>query len=205
MFQKKAGFGALLKMVHLNFNTEVLDEFRDHFNRSISEQEKSIRASFKAVVVSDFESEDDYEDYVSSLHDDFWQSDDVRSLGEELSIVGLHRLVEIKIRKVLKGTFPNLPDKKKQDLIAGKPGVIDCPSLTGFSAAHELRLINNCVKHNNSIVDEKLAIAFPSWSKGDPLKNLGTHYSHLKVGVTEYIKAFVTEAHAKTTEFSSVP
>ncbi|GFM72051.1 hypothetical protein PSCICL_30430 [Pseudomonas cichorii] len=195
----------MLKMIHLNFSTEVLDEFRDHFNRSISQQEKSIKESFKAVSVSGFESRDDYESYVSSLHDDFWQSDEVRNLGEELSIVGLHRLVEIKIGKVLRGTFPNLTDKKRQDLIAGKSGVIDCPNLVGYAAANELRLINNCVKHNDSIVDEKLATAFPSWTKGEPLKNLGTHYSHLKEGVTEYIKAFVTEAHAKTTAFSSTP
>ncbi len=205
MFKKNQGRGALMKLMHLSFNTEVLDEFRDHFHRSISSQEKSLKESHGSVSAEDFEDEQDYESYLSSLEDDYHQAQEVRSLGEELSIVGLHRLVEIQISKVLRGTFPGLAPAKKQDLIAGKTGVIDCPSLAGYDAANELRMINNCVKHNSSVVDKKLATAFPAWIEREPLEDLGTHYSRLKPQVIEYITAFVNEAHAKTTAFTSAP
>lgn len=205
MFKKNQGLGPLMKLMHLSFNTDVLDEFRDHFYRSISAQEQTLRESYGGVSASDFEHEQDFEGFASSLEDDYHQAQEVKSLGEELSIVGLHRLVEIQISKVLRGTFPGLSPAKKQDLVAGKSGVIDCPSLAGYDAANELRMINNCVKHNSSVIDNKLATAFPAWIECEPLEDLGTHYSRLKPRVIEYITAFVNEAHAKTTVFTSAP
>lgn len=42
------------------------------------------------------------------------------------------------------------------------------------AAAHELRLINNCAKHDRSLVDKKLAVASTDRNESEPLKELGT-------------------------------
>jgi len=203
MAKKSAQLGAMLRSIHLNIRSEVLDEFRLHLSSSLAESRKALQNTYESLNVEQFECEQDLESYQDILSDDFWQLDEVHNLGESLAIVGLYRLVESHLRGIVKVTFPLLGEKKKAKLIRGESSEIDCRSLAGFKAIDELRLINNSIKHNDSKANDELATAYPVWVKEKHMENLGAHYDRLKPDVIAYMKAFVTEAYAKTAEFES--
>lgn len=204
MAKKSAEFGAMLRSIHLNIRSEVLDEFRLHLSSSIAESRSALKKNYESLNVEQFECEEDLESYQAVLGDDFWQLDEVHNLGESLAIVGLYRLVESHLGGVVKVTFPSLGEKKKAKLIRGDSSEIDCGSLVGFKAVDELRLINNSIKHNDSKASDELASVYPVWIKDKHMDDLGSHYDRLKPDVIAYMKAFVNEAYAKTAEFESL-
>lgn len=202
MVKKSAQFGAMLRSIHLNINSQIIDDFRLHFHNSVAESQKALHKTYEGLTDDQFECEQDRERYEDILSDDFWQLDEVKKLGESLSIVGLYRLVETQLGTVLKVTFPSLGKKKKAGVIRGDSSEINCHVLVGFKAIDELRLINNCIKHNDSKANNELATAYPTWVEGKEMEDLGAHYVRLKPDVTSYIKAFVNEAYVKTNEFA---
>ncbi len=63
----------------------------------------------------------------------------------------------------------------------------DIKTLAGYSEFDELRLINNCIKHNG-VVDKKLS-GYSNWNEGDKLSKLYFSYNRLKNGVNDFILA----------------
>ncbi|SEJ64934.1 hypothetical protein SAMN05216201_11326 [Pseudomonas linyingensis] len=202
MAKKSAQFGAMLRNIHLNLSSEVLDEFRFHFGSSVAASRKDLQKTYDGLSDEQFECEQDRADYEGVLSDEYWQLDEVKKLGESLAIVGLYRLVETHLGAVLRVTFPSLGEDKKACLIRGNSNEIDCTNLFGFRAVDELRLINNSIKHNDSKANGKLAMTYPGWIQDKHMENLGAHYERLKPDVMAYLKAFVNEAYAKSGEFA---
>lgn len=199
-------YGQLLKSIHLQHNCDVLDEFHSLLHSVCAQTEQSLAARYKGISPEDFEHEDDLEAYSSYLEDDFYQLEEAKKLGHALAIMGLYKQVETHINRVLRATFPDIGKGKRKSILIGDPQTeINGSKLAGHAALNELRLLNNLIKHNDSIANSELVSANPMWVAGTELQGLDVAYERLKPLVSQYMTAFVTEAYANTKEFGSPP
>lgn len=65
---------------------------------------------------------------------------------------------------------------------------LDLETVPHFRAIDELRLLNNCIKHETySTVSRQLANRFPRWKEGDNLESLDKAYKRLSPKIPAYI------------------
>jgi hypothetical protein len=102
------------------------------------------------------------------------------SLGYELIIVGLYKQCELYLKKAVDLRFLSESKSKKRNLAELNT------SLDEYHAINELRLINNCIKHQGK-VSPSLSTDYGFWKVGDDLSNLDAVYDRLKTKVVSYI------------------
>lgn len=192
----------IMRTIHLEHSFDVLDEFHSLLRSAAMHSEKRLQEEYEGITPANFEYELDMEDYRSILVDDFHQLVEVKKLGHALAISGLYRQVETHIKRVLRVTFPDIGKNKIKKIVSGEPQAeIDGSVLDGFDAVNELRMLNNLIKHAESIADVELANAYPGWVAGKELHDLDKAYDRLKPIVKRYVRAFVHEAYARSDAF----
>jgi hypothetical protein len=189
-------FESVLRNFSLRVGAEALDEFRSHLKKSLANSEIALQGKYSSLVDDEFECPEHREHFEGALSDEAWQLDQIKYLGDSLAIVGLYRLVETQLTKAILANHPSMSDDEMAGVMAGRKSLIKPWILPGFRAAKELRLMNNCVKHNDSKVTPNLAGAFRFWKEGDKMEALDTHYERLKPNVLIYVKAFVNAVYA---------
>ena len=193
--------GKLFENWDKRFETETLDEFRDHLEASLRRRQKSLDEEYSSLTVEQFEDPRDIEGYRMHLDDQMAFSVDVQHLADELSILALYKQVELHIKRITKKNFPNINEKELFNIGTLKKALpFDLEALPDFQAFDELRLINNAIKHEGK-VSEELARKFKSWNEGNKLENLGAVYTRLLPSVKSYVKSFVTSAYENSHKF----
>jgi hypothetical protein len=104
------------------------------------------------------------------------------SLGYELIIIGLYKQCELYLKSTVELKFSDESNTRK-----GKLAELN-PSLDEYHAINELRLINNCIKHQGK-VSQSLSSEYSSWLLGEELGDLAVVYNRLKKKVVSYIIA----------------
>lgn len=204
--KKSFSFGRSLRTIHLLHSFDVLDEFHSLLHSAASQSEKHLREQYEGLSADSFENEGEMEAYQSFLEDDFYQLGEAKKLGHALAISGLYRQVETHIKRVIGSTFPDIGQKKIGKILLGVPQLeIDGSKLVGFEAVDELRMLNNLIKHAGSKADADLANKYPVWVKNAELLDLDKAYERLKPLVKQYMRAFVIEAHDRSTAFETAP
>lgn len=189
-------FESVLRNFSLRVGTEALDEFRSHLKKSLANSEAALQDTYSNLVDDEFECPEHREHFEGALSDEAWQLDQIKYLGDSLAIVGLYRLVETQLTKAIIANHPTMDENKRAEVIAGRTLLVKPRKLLGYKAANELRLINNCVKHEDSKVTPKLARGFRSWKLGERMEDLDTHYDRLKPEVLMYVKEFISAIYA---------
>jgi hypothetical protein len=102
------------------------------------------------------------------------------SLGYELIIIGLYKQCELYLKSMVELKFPDESKIRKRKLAELNA------SLDEYHAINELRLINNCIKHQGK-VSQSLSSEYSFWVVGKDLGDLSVVYSRLKRKVVSYI------------------
>ena len=102
------------------------------------------------------------------------------SLGCELIIIGLYKQCELYLKSAVELRFPN-ESKSKKKILANLNS-----SLDEYHAINELRLVNNCIKHQGK-VSKSLSAEYSFWVFGELLGDLSVIYNRLKNKVVRYI------------------
>lgn len=191
-----SSFESVLRNFSLRVGAEALDEFRSHLKKALADSEVSLNERYSSLVDEEFECPEHREHFEGALSDEAWQLDQIKYLADSLAIVGLYRLVETQLNKAILANHPSMKDDERANVIAGRTSLLKPWKLPGFSAVKELRLMNNCVKHNDSKVTSNLAGAFSFWEEGAKMEALDTHYERLKPSVLIHVKAFVSAIYA---------
>jgi hypothetical protein len=130
------------------------------------------------------------DEIIQSLIEDRLTEDDIRQLGEELSIVALYRVLELTTKQIIKARFGDqrwASDIRQLKRELARIGV-DLEQVDHFQVANETRLLNNSIKHNGRVSAE-LARKFSSWTVDDELRGLVAAFYRLAPGVPHYLKA----------------
>lgn len=185
----------IFKNFDKRLDIEDIDEFQTHLNGAVDRKLKSLDEKYKNLSEDDVEDPMDLDGYKNHLEDIMISTYSAKTLGYELSIIALYKKVELKISK-LAPRFIEDSDKKKfsyyKTVIKTFPFI---ENLNGFKSYHELRLLNNAIKHESEVTPE-LAEHFPAWTVGEELKGLGKAYDVLLPGVLEFVSNFAEELHA---------
>jgi hypothetical protein len=183
-------FQKLILSIYRRFDYEEIGGMRDSVRSHSVSRERSIRKELDSLNAGQFESDDDYEDYIAHLEADTEFLGAVEELADELCVLALHKKLEITIAKLLKKFYPTLKANElhRIDYLKGNLA-FDVESLQGYSSANELRLINNAIKHQG-LVSKPLSAQYPSWVEGAPLSGLGAAFLRLGPGIETYVAAF---------------
>jgi len=131
--------------------------------------------------------------YKNMLDDQFYLSDQVKELANELSILALFKSVEISTKRAIQVHLPSISERdisKIDRLKAAHP--FDVENVTEFDAFNELRLINNCIKRSGTVSNE-LGTEYSHWAKRDKLDKLDKGYEELKPRVKLYVSSLISE------------
>jgi primase-polymerase (primpol)-like protein len=82
------------------FETETLDEFRDHLEASVRRRQRSLQAERDGLTDDQFLDSRDIEGYRMHLEDQMSEIWDVQHLADELSILALYKQVELHTKRV---------------------------------------------------------------------------------------------------------
>jgi len=185
----------IFKNFDKRLDIEDINEFQTHLNGAVDRKLNSLDEKYKNLSEDDVEDLVDLDGYKNHLEDIMISTYSAKTLGYELSIIALYKKVELKISK-LAPRFIEDSDKKKfsyyKTIIKTFPFI---GNLNGFKSYHELRLLNNAIKHESEVSPE-LAEHFPTWTVGEELKDLDKAYDRLLPGVLEFVSNFAEELHA---------
>jgi len=173
---------------------EILRRFLELVSRQRKEQETSLRKVGNEAASEGYQNQNDLEEYLESLSDEFWMLDLAQKQAERLTIVGLYRIVELGTRNMFLWIYDDDKQKirllhqwKKQKEILRKDLEYDLQTTRGYDAVDELRCLNNVIKHADGIVDKNLS-RFPNWKEGDEVENLDNAFERLAPSVPPYLK-----------------
>ncbi len=89
----------------------------------------------------------------------------LKSLMDELRILGIYKAIEIERSALLRNTFPTLDPKRLHVVAYIEKEVPWLRLVFGYSAINELRLVANCVKHSGRVSGE-LSKCHATWQVG---------------------------------------
>ena len=174
---------------------EILKEFLQLFSRKIKEEKKLLEQRESELKNKTSEDSASFEIYMDILADEYAMLDWINDFGEQLSIVGLYRIVESGTKSIFRWLYQG-SDKKTQcvylwgsqhDILKKDPRLkYDLKTTRGYVAMNEIRCLNNVIKHNNGVVDEELS-DFPNWQEGDKIKGVGRAFERLASYVPLYL------------------
>ncbi|SGZ10119.1 Putative uncharacterized protein [Moritella viscosa] len=193
--------GILWEKFFKNFDkrldVEDIYEFQTHFNGAVDRKLKLLDEQYKNLSEEGMEDPMDLDRYKDHLEDIMISTYSAKTLGHELSIIALYKKVELKIKKLAPRFIKNADSKNfsyYKQVIKAFPFI---ENLGGFDSYHELRLLNNAIKHGSEVSSE-LSTNFPIWIVGEELKDLDKAYERLLPGVLKFVSNFAEELHAIT-------
>ncbi|MDC4913680.1 hypothetical protein ACT42U_18445 [Acinetobacter baumannii] len=128
---------------------------------------------------------DEKDRLIEGLSEDVSMANEISVLGEELAIIGLYKTIEIAIKKACKlsGKFN---DKEIYEMYITKKLIknfnnikIDIKMIDGFTSFEELKLLNNCLKHEGTISKDLFKINPKIGKEGEKIKNSAEHFNRL--------------------------
>jgi hypothetical protein len=123
-------------------------------------------------------------------------SNELKNLAAEMIIVALYKKVEIDTKQAIKVTFP-LENTRNLYLFKNLKEFlnnhrIDITTFPSYPKVNELRLINNCIKHDGTVSNE-LNEANPTWINGSKLSDLDKHFHEFSLAAEFYMSSLTTE------------
>jgi len=97
----------------------------------------------------------------------------LKSLMDELRILGVHKEIEIERSNILRATFPTIDPNRMHAVAYIEKEIPWLRLVFGYPAIDELRLIANCIKHSGR-VSGRLAKCHPTWHFGTELNDAYT-------------------------------
>lgn len=122
--------------------------------------------------------------------DEIFILDEINTLSDQLSIVALYRVVELKTKMVLKcfckdeNKIDSLSIDKVKSILKKEFG-IDIDQIQSFIHIDELRLLNNAIKHQNKVTSN--LAKFNGWMEGEELKDLSKIFERISPEVPKYV------------------
>lgn len=182
------GFEQLFDNSLSTLNTECIDSFRELVSESVTTEFSKIDEKYKSHKKSEYSSQETRQFREECITDDAIYLNDVSNLAAELSIVALYKLFEKKHKGII-SFHKNETSMKKYGYWDNVKQVIpsEVKNTLAFNAVNELRLVNNCIKHEGE-VSEELANEFPDYGKaGDDFTDLDEVFQRLQPSVIKYI------------------
>lgn len=130
----------------------------------------------------------DFEEYQSLLS----KYKAIRVTVNELCISFLYVETESLLKDHVLKKIPNALEGKRssmEKLLRNLP--FDLEHVSGHKYFTELRLINNCIKHDNGIVSKRLAKVLPNYKVGQKLTKLEEKYNQLEPKVRHFASQFL--------------
>jgi hypothetical protein len=191
-----ASLAQIFKNFDKRLDHEEIDEFLAHLNASLNHRIKKLEEDERTTSPDQFDDPGEMDGYQDHLRQLMSSAYDVKALGNELSIIALYKKVETHTSRVLKDkvTVPagtNLSFFTQ--LCKALPFKIE--TVDGFAAFNELRLLNNCIKHEGTVSND-LAKAFPSWTLGAKISDLDIAFARLLPDVKRYVSDFAEKLYA---------
>ncbi len=158
-----------------------IDLFRDHVHSAAASERRSI----------DSRAETWPEEAQEFLADEVDMLKSIAGLADQLAIVALYRVVELKTGRILRHRLgaavagKTFSIDRVGDLLNKQLG-IKIESVPHYRAIDELRLLNNCIKHEGR-VSKQLADRYSRWKQGAELSDLGAAYERLRPKVPAYV------------------
>jgi hypothetical protein len=158
-----------------------VDQFREHVHNAAASERRSI----------DRRAENLPEEAQEFLADEVDMLKSIAGLADQLAIVALYRVVELNTGRILRHKFGATVAGKTSridrvgDLLNKQLGV-NIESVPHYRAVNELRLLNNCIKHE-ARVSKQLADGYSRWKQGAKLTDLDATYERLRAKVPAYI------------------
>jgi len=168
----------------VQFRVSNVDELRKQIRGMIHSERRRLERSAQ---------EEGDDELLEGIQDDLAVLDEMVETADQLTFVGLYRVVELRLKALLNRFVANPEDLEKvfkfkqlTNLLKNQFS-IDIADLQGFKAINEIRLINNSVKHDGK-VGRELADTFGHWRKGDPLNGLEPAFKRLSPRVFFFFK-----------------
>ncbi len=129
------------------------------------------------------------------ISDDHSISESTIEIVKEAQIFVFYKIIENNITAMLKSSklFSNNKLNKSYTINGIEVMIPNLKSLSGFDSYNYLRLLNNCIKHNNSNIDNQELATFEGKQLGKPLKDLDKKYYQLRDGVSKFIESLKNE------------
>lgn len=118
------------------------------------------------------------------------------SLVDELCLSHMYVEAETLIKRYALEKIPNILTGKKSTmemLLLNLP--FDIETLPGHTEYTELRLLNNCIKHDSSEVSARLSKIIPSYKNGEKLTNLHEIYERLEPKIQSFVTGFYNKLY----------
>ena len=148
----------------IDFDFEVISNFIEATERSFNVGMKRLEQRYKEERMDQLGKTDKerFDDLLVNYQDDEHDLEQVKKLSYRLLIVGLYTLVENTVKRIARHLYTEVIGKEfdKFPFLKGQlnnDNVCNIIKLKGYRSIEELRLINNCVKHNDSRVSKTLA------------------------------------------------
>jgi len=172
------------------FETDRIDEFWEHFTRSMNATSKKLSDKEEEATVEDHDGDEhSYQNYIDHLNDQQAHLGYVQHLGEELLILALFKETEITTNGMIDRYFPQIPTRERHKTYQVRKWLpFKMKGLPHFRAWDELRCISNSIKHAG-LVSPELA-NYSGWHVGEELTKVRDAYVRLRPLVQKYIRAF---------------
>lgn len=175
----KTAADALIRM-----EIEKIEHFREQVGKHNLADSKYYEQEYENISRSNFLSDFDYHSYLDTFDDRFYDLSEINKLAEQLVIVALYRLVELKTKSILhvfiKDTnkvYKSYRWDKLEKTIKNDFG-FDLSNVSFFENIDELRLLNNSIKHKGTVIKD--LEKYNGWTEGDEIKDL--HHKINKFG-----------------------
>jgi len=198
----------------IDFDIQVIQDYIRTFENSYKDGVKRLEQKYEDSNMDQIENEDEflYYDYLVNYQDDFSDLEKVRKLSYLLSVVGLYSLVENTVKRITKLIYDDKIVEKKFDNFDNiltqlkHDKVCNIKTLSGYQYIDELRLINNCFKHNDSKVSKKLS-NYAGWQEKEDIndnKNLEQTPEKMFPEIRKYILEFASYVAIKKKQLGKI-
>ncbi|PSU71470.1 hypothetical protein C9J22_06690 [Photobacterium phosphoreum] len=167
----------------------------------VSNNKKKLAENMDKFKKHQFEYEYEYDSYHDSIQEQYELELRIQETFNEMVIVCLYKMVEInrknlfikyivKEEKINLSHINNIVDLDKEHNLK-----IEC--FNSYLDMEELRLVNNCIKHNDSIIEEKLNSKFKKYIIGESIAVNESMIDRFKVSAKEYIHELARIFHKR--------
>ncbi|ENM7921188.1 hypothetical protein OPW41_21615 [Vibrio europaeus] len=175
---------------------DSLDSIQALVTPALNKRKSNIQEEYGNLSKDQFESEYDFESYRDCMADDYAEAQSVADTLNEMIVTALYKLIELK-RKSLFKRYVNDVNERRLSYIDYV--VSQCPydmsSLSENRKIEELRLINNCIKHNDSEASQELVDSNPAYTIGEKLSISSADIDNYKIAARLYICDMAVKFH----------
>lgn len=173
---------------------DVLEHLLLSVSTQLLTERQELENKIKRTKSNDFDNEMTYQWYIDDLSDTFHTLKDIEKEAEKLSIIGLYRIVESNTISIFKRLYGNDKkrlkklhkfDEQKKHLV--RDFHVDLEKILNYEKINELRLLNNAIKHNNSIVTQELA-KYDGWKENEEMSDYLNLFNEFSSAIPQYLK-----------------